>query len=90
MNNTVNINEIVGNMKKTISELEDALNSKEVKCVNIDHGFTPYFDRTHVDMWIDFKDGTQAILPIGWYQGEPDVSTTVNYARGNIVGIFEG
>lgn len=81
--------EIVENMKKSISELEDALNTKEIKSIDVDHGYTPYFDRTHIDLWIDFTDGSQAILPIGWYQGEPNDDDTKEYAKGNIVGIFE-
>ena len=84
-----NLGDIVKNMKKSISDLEDVLNSKEVASATIEHGYTPYFDRTHVDLWIDFTDESQAILPIGWYQGEPDDETTKEYANGKICGIFE-
>lgn len=85
----MNVEEVIKNMKESIGVLEEALKDKEIKKVEVEHGFTPEFDRTHIWMWVYFTDGTQASLPIGWYQGDPNTSDTLNYAHGDIVWVSE-
>ena len=84
-----NLRGIIDNMRESIDNLENTLNAKEVKEATVESGFSPYFDRTDIYLWIQFTDGTDAILPIGWYQGEPNKADTEAFGDGEIVFIGE-
>lgn len=85
----VNVEKIMDGLNKSVSDLAKAVATKEVAKVEVEPGYTPYFDRTYLNLWIVFTDGTEAICPVGWYQGEPEDEATEDYANGSIAWIGE-
>ena len=83
-----NMNEIINTMRKSIDTFEERINRKTIKDSYTECGYAPTEDRTHITLWVEFDDGEQVSIPIGWYQGEPTEKRNEMYADGDIICIL--